>query len=149
MEQIRKLCPDPVIYDIEYMCRFPEGSGSLLDTSLLQFYIPSSEIVFRDYFMGIDFGRTKDGTVITVIGRMSDSKIYLCEIISLHNLEYSKQLEIIKNTYEKYHPLCVYGDNGGLGNPLMEQLNKEVSSRIKGFNFTVSSKTPAYEYLRT
>ena len=148
IDQLRKLCPDENIFRIEYMCQFPEGSGQLIDSRLLQFYVPSSDLFFVDYFIGIDFARTNDGTSICVLGRDRDGKCYLCDLIDLHNTEYQIQIDVIKSVYEKYRPICVYGDNGGLGNPLVEKLNKEVSQRIKGFNFTSTSKTPAYEYLR-
>ena len=42
----------------------------------------------------------------------------------------------------------VYCDAGGLGSPLVEQLNKTVSARIKPFNFTATSKPQSYEYFR-
>ena len=42
----------------------------------------------------------------------------------------------------------MYGDAGGLGSPIMEELNKKVSTRIKPFNFTSINKTDAYEYFR-
>lgn len=99
----------------------------MIDSRLIQFYVPSSDLFFVDYFIGIDFARTNDGTSICVIGRDKDGKCYLCKIIVLHDTEYQVQIDIIKEVYEKYHPICVYGDNGGLGNPLVEKLNKEVS----------------------
>ena len=50
--------------------------------------------------------------------------------------------------FNKYHPKLMYGDAGGLGNPLMEQLHCKVSARIKPFTFNGTNKTACYEYFR-
>lgn len=41
----------------------------------------------------------------------------------MHNMPYEEQIGIATRTYRKYLPKLMYGDAGGLGNPLMEQLN--------------------------
>ena len=41
-----------------------------------------------------------------------------------------------------------YVDAVGIGSPIAEFANKQVSAKIKGFNWTVASKTPAYENMR-
>lgn len=50
--------------------------------------------------------------------------------------------------FQKYKPRLFLGDAGGLGSPLMEQLNRTVSTRIQGFTFTSTNKTDCYEYFR-
>ena len=146
LEQLHKLIPDPIQFSIEFECSFADSSNDFLSPNLLQFY--NDDVKLEDFFIGVDWARSGDGTAITVLGRTKESKIYLLDLCTLHNVEYEKQINFVKEIFRKYNPKAMYGDAGGLGSPIMEELNKKVSSRIKPFNFTSANKTDAYEYLR-
>ena len=146
LEQLHKLIPDPIQFSIEFECSFADSSNDFLSPSLLQFY--NDDVKFEDFFIGVDWARSGDGTAITVLGRTKESKIYLLDLCTLHNVEYEKQINFVKEIFKKYNPKAMYGDAGGLGSPIMEELNKKVSTRIKPFNFTSTNKTDAYEYFR-
>ena len=146
LEQLHKLIPDPIQFSIEFECSFADSSNDFLSPSLLQFY--NDDVKFEDFFIGVDWARSGDGTAIVALGRTKESKIYLLDLCTLHNVEYEKQINFVKEIFKKYNPKAMYGDAGGLGSPIMEELNKKVSSRIKPFNFTSANKTDAYEYLR-
>ena len=146
LEQLHKLIPDPVQFSIEFECSFADSSNDFLSPSLLQFY--ADDVKFEDYFIGVDWARSGDGTAIVALGRTKESRVYLLDLCTLHNVEYEKQINFVKEIFKKYSPKAMYGDAGGLGNPIMEELNKKVSARIKPFTFTSANKTAAYEYLR-
>ena len=146
LEQLHKLIPDPIQFSIEFECSFADSSNDFLSPNLLQFY--NDDVKLEDFFIGVDWARSGDGTAITVLGRTKESRIYLIDLCTLHNVEYEKQINFVKEIFKKYNPKAMYGDAGGLGSPIMEELNKKVSSRIKPFNFTSANKTDAYEYLR-
>ena len=146
LEQLHKLIPDPIQFSIEFECSFADSSNDFLSPSLLQFY--NDDVKFEDFFIGVDWARSGDGTAIVALGRTKESKIYLLDLCTLHNVEYEKQINFVKEIFRKYNPKAMYGDAGGLGSPIMEELSKKVSSRIKPFNFTSANKTDAYEYLR-
>lgn len=146
LEQLHKLIPDPIQFSIEFECSFADSSNDFLSPSLLQFY--NDDVKFEDFFIGVDWARSGDGTAIVALGRTKESRIYLIDLCTLHNVEYEKQINFVKEIFKKYNPKAMYGDAGGLGNPIMEELNKKVSTRIKPFNFTSANKTDAYEYLR-
>ena len=146
LEQLHKLIPDPIQFSIEFECSFADSSNDFLSPSLLQFY--NDDVKFEDFFIGVDWARSGDGTAITVLGRTKESKIYLIDLCTLHNVEYEKQINFVKEIFRKYNPKAMYGDAGGLGSPIMEELSTKVSARIKPFNFTSTNKTDAYEYLR-
>ena len=146
LEQLHKLIPDPIQFSIEFECSFADSSNDFLSPSLLQFY--NDDVKFEDFFIGVDWARSGDGTAIVALGRTKESKIYLLDLCTLHNVEYEKQINFVKEIFRKYNPKAMYGDAGGLGSPIMEELNKKVSARIKPFNFTSTNKTDAYEYLR-
>ena len=146
LEQLHKLIPDPTQFAIEFECSFADSSNDFLSPNLLQFY--NDDVKLEDFFIGVDWARSGDGTAIVALGRTKESKIYLLDLCTLHNVEYEKQINFVKEIFRKYNPKAMYGDAGGLGNPIMEELNKKVSIRIKPFNFTSANKTDAYEYLR-
>ena len=146
LEQLHKLIPDPIQFSIEFECSFADSSNDFLSPSLLQFY--NDDVKFEDFFIGVDWARSGDGTAIVALGRTKESKIYLLDLCTLHNVEYEKQINFVKEIFKKYHPKAMYGDAGGLGSPIMEELSTKVSARIKPFNFTSTNKTGAYEYLR-
>ena len=147
IERLKQLCPDPNIFDIEYRCQFASSSGSLIDTSLLQSYVDIKDPII-EYYIGVDWARTSDGTSISILGRDKNDINYLIDVINIHNVDYDRQINVVKETFLKYQPKMVYCDAGGLGSPLVEQLNKTVSARIKPFNFTSTSKPQSYEYFR-
>lgn len=146
LEQLHKLIPDPIQFSIEFECSFADSSNDFLSPNLLQFY--NDDVKLEDFFIGVDWARSGDGTAIVALGRTKESKIYLLDLCTLHNVEYEKQINFVKEIFRKYNPKAMYGDAGGLGSPIMEELNKKVSTRIKPFNFTSANKTDAYEYLR-
>ena len=146
LEQLHKLIPDPTQFAIEFECSFADSSNDFLSPNLLQFY--NDDVKLEDFFIGVDWARSGDGTAIVALGRTKESKIYLLDLCTLHNVEYEKQINFVKEIFRKYNPKAMYGDAGGLGSPIMEELNKKVSTRIKPFNFTSANKTDAYEYLR-
>ena len=146
LEQLHKLIPDPIQFSIEFECSFADSSNDFLSPNLLQFY--NDDVKFEDFFIGVDWARSGDGTAIVAIGRTKESRVYLIDLCTLHNVEYEKQINFVKEIFRKYNPKAMYGDAGGLGSPIMEELNKKVSTRIKPFNFTSANKTDAYEYLR-
>lgn len=146
LEQLHKLIPDPIQFSIEFECSFADSSNDFLSPNLLQFY--NDDVKLEDFFIGVDWARSGDGTAIVALGRNKESKIYLLDLCTLHNVEYEKQINFVKEIFRKYNPKAMYGDAGGLGSPIMEELNKKVSTRIKPFNFTSTNKTDAYEYLR-
>jgi phage FluMu gp28-like protein len=114
----------------------------------LVFVTPSGDEKFVEYFMGADWARTSDGTSIVVIGRRKDGTMRLVDLLNLHNTEYHKQIEVAKQMFKKYMPKLFYGDATGLGHPIMEQLNRECSARIKPFVFNHQNKNQSYEYFR-
>ena len=146
LEQLHKLIPDPIQFSIEFECSFADSSNDFLSPSLLQFYNDDAKL--EDFFIGVDWARSGDGTAIVVLGRTKESRVYLIDLCTLHNVEYEKQINFVKEIFKKYNPKAMYGDAGGLGSPIMEELRKKVSARIKPFNFTSANKTDAYEYLR-
>lgn len=146
IDKLHELIPDPKQFACEFECQFLDGQGQLLDTNLIQAVdeLPKS----LEYFIGADWGRYHDASALVVVGRATNGKLYLVDLVQMHNMPYEQQIGMATSLFNKYHPKLMYGDAGGLGNPLMEQLHQKVSARIKPFTFNGSNKTACYEYFR-
>ena len=146
INSLKTLCPDPDVFKQEYECIFSDVYGQMIDINLLDYY--NNDIKSQDgIFFSADIGRTHDKTSI-VISKVIKDNIYIDDIITLNKCEYQKQLDIFKNLNEKYKFNSGYIDQGGIGSAVAEFTNKNISSKIKGFNFTSVNKTPAYENVR-
>lgn len=145
IEALKSLCPDPAIFAQEYLCQFANSNISLIDTDLIKTFdtLPN----MNDYFIGVDFGRVNDYTSISVVGRDRENKLYLIDLTTIKNTEFSKQLDVIKAKFTQYQPKLLFGDSGGLGLPLCEELSK-FNSRCKPFFFTAKSKPEAFSYFK-
>lgn len=146
IEKLRELVPDPRQFAAEFECQFLDSSGCLLDTSLLQAVdeLPKN----LEWFLGADWARSKDGSALVAVGRAKDGKLYMADLETMRQTPYAEQIGHAIQFFKKYKPTEFLGDAGGLGSPLMEQLNRTVSTRIKGFQFTAANKTDTYEYFR-
>lgn len=146
IDSLRSLCSDPDIFAQEYECCFSSEFGSMLDTECLQFYDEDISKYDAAYFSA-DIGRTHDRTSIVIVKQKKDIS-YVDDIIQLSKCEYQQQLDIFKNLNDKYKFVGGYIDAGGIGSAVAEFANKQISVKIKPFQFTSSNKTPAYETLR-
>lgn len=143
---IKSLCPDSETFEQEYCCKFLNEYGSMIDTNVIDWY--EDENINGTTFFGMDVGSTGDRSVITVCKQIKD-KTYLDDVIIMNKVSYEEQLEIVKQTNERYKFKSGYVDKTGIGDSLSEFISKQVNSNIKGLNFTSANKTPMYEYLRS
>lgn len=146
IDSLHTLCQDPDIFRQEYECCFSNEYGAMLDTQILDYY--DEEMTDYDgIYFSADIGRTHDKSAI-VITKTKKDLIYVDDIILLHKCEYQKQLDIFKELNEKYKFTGGYIDAGGIGSAVAEFANKQISVKIKPYNFTGTNKTPAYEAIR-
>lgn len=96
----------------------------------------------------MDIGSTSDKTAIADIVELPDNTLLVADIAMLHKASYEHQLQILKEKHEKMHYKAGYIDQNGIGSALSEFATKQVSSLIRGYTWTSSNKTPAYENLR-
>lgn len=147
LEGLHSLCPDPDKFAQEYECKWLSDFGSFIDPELLVFADkPSGKVVGR--FCGYDVGGTGDRTAIATIDELEDGTYFLDDIVVLRKTPYTEQLTILKQLHSKNNWLAGYVDSQGIGNPIAEFANKQVSARIKGFAWSASNKTPVLEHCR-
>lgn len=66
----------------------------------------------------------------------------------LWKTSYEDQLKTLKELYAKRHWNAGYIDANGIGSAVAEFASKQISTKMKGFIWTGTNKTPAYESLR-
>lgn len=147
IEELKKLCPDPLVWKMEYEAQFADEFGSFIDTSLLEFHSSSDKPVAT--FAGYDVARSGDKSAIVVAEQQPDKTFFVKDITMLANMKYAEQLEVVSSLFNQQRWNGAYVDACGLGGPVAEHLHDKVSARIKPFTWNENNKTQAYEHLRS
>ena len=93
IEELKKLCPDPLVWKMEYEAQFADEFGSFIDTTLLQF--ENIEDKSNERYVGFDVARSSDNSAIVDVQKIGD-KFYVDDILLLHNAKYQTQLDVFK-----------------------------------------------------
>ncbi|SMO77157.1 Mu-like prophage FluMu protein gp28 [Balnearium lithotrophicum] len=138
----------------EYLVEFIDEADSVLPYELIQkCEMPKEEIILPDLreakgnlYCGIDVGRRKDLTVITVVEKLGDV-LYVRRIEELKKKPFREQIEIISH----YAKFCrrVAVDETGLGMQLAEELKENFGSKVIPVYFSAKTKEELAEKLRT
>lgn len=147
IEELRQLCPDTDLYEQEYMCRFAADFSSLIDPNILDFDDPAEKPVAR--WCGMDIGSKSDRTAIVTLAQLPDLTYFVEDVVILNKATYADQLQILKDLHTRNNYVAGFIDQNGIGGPIAEFATKQVSAKIKGYTWTASNKTPAYEELRS
>ena len=146
IQSLKTLCPDKDVFAQEYECQFLSEYGSLIDVSLIDYYddLPTGNIT---NYLGMDIGSRSDRSAIVILRKIGEV-VYLDDIVVLNKMEYNQQLQMVKEIHNINKFNGGYIDETGIGSAFAEFVKKNVSSKINGFTFTGSNKTPMYEKLR-
>ena len=147
IEQLRLMCPDPDIFNQEYMCQFLDAFETFIDTSLLEFGEPPKEC--EASYAGYDVARTSDKSAIVDLKRLKDGTFFVADAAVMSSVKYSDQIDVFKQLNAKNKWKAGYVDAVGLGGPIAEQIRDTVNARIKPYVWTAANKSPAYEKLRS
>ena len=146
IQQLERLVGDPEVFDIEYRCKFADSWSQMIDLRLLDWYdeLPAGASAA---YLGMDVGSTSDRTALVTLRQLQD-EFYVDDIIVMHKASYESQMSTVKHAHETNRYQSGYVDQNGIGSALAEFITKQVSSRLKGYTWTVANKTPAYEAVR-
>lgn len=129
------------------MCRFADEYGALIDPALLQFYdVPPADFVGK--YVGVDVGSSHDNTAIVTACQRPDGSLFIDDAVVLHRTDYQRQLEVLKELNQRHCWAGGFVDSVGIGGPIAEFANKQVSARIGAWAWTAQNKPPAYENFR-
>ena len=144
--ELEKLVGDQEVFDIEYRCKFADSWSSMIDLKLLDWYdeLPTGA---KTAYLGMDVGSTSDRTALVTLKELLGT-FYVDDIVVMHKASYESQMSIVKQLHEREKYTSGYIDQNGIGSALAEFVSKQISSRLRGFTWTGTNKTPSYEALR-
>jgi phage FluMu gp28-like protein len=136
LEEMVEQMPE-LIYDQEILAKFIEGGGTVFKNFEARLANCLEEPKAGHlYSIGVDLGRTVDFTVITV-GDLSTNTVVYIERFNKTSWDFIKGR--IKDVCMKYNRGTVYIDSSGAGDPIYEDLAKEMP--IYGIDFKMQNKT--------
>ena len=96
------------------------------------------------YSIGIDLGRKHDATVMSVIDIDTASQIALYRFVGK---DWELQKKTLSELLVKWHPAHIWADCTGVGQPVVEDLQKTCPYKITPFVLTPVSKPPLIQNL--
>ena len=136
----------------ETECEFLDEVNAFItyDTILgcVEDYVPAKPSDGGPVYMGVDFGRYRDSTVIVGVAKTSDGRLRICYLEEMCGQSFEEQLRVIGKAVEALRPQRVAVDSTGMGAPLAETLSKTVPGLMK-VTITSNIKTTLVTNLRS
>lgn len=143
IEEMRRGLPER-IFAQEIQAAFLEDAGGVfrrvMDAATSVTCEPESG---HQYIFGVDWGRTNDFTVISVIDATDKRMVYLDRF---NQIDYRIQVSRLKALVDRYKPDAIVAESNSMGGPLVEQLQWE-DMPVQPFQTTNSSKAAAIDGL--
>lgn len=153
------------MYDLdfrqEYCCDFTADEMAMFPRELIEPCVDETlkSIIYTEsqnpFFMGIDFAKKVDSTVITLVELNKDKLIITRHVKELKSMPYetdnpmspSQLLEITK-LYKNFKPQRIKMDSTGVGVKLEEDLTRKFGSIVEGVRFGMIEKEALITNLR-
>jgi len=143
-----QLAGDPARWKREMLCEWTEDLNVWLPTSLITLaqdsaleYLPATEIHEGKFYIGVDFGKHSDHSVVAALDKQGDH-LYLvhCQQFPLET-SYGAVIGYIKRLQDNWRSVrAVYCDKTGVGEYVVEDMQKGGINNVTGINFTEPSK---------
>jgi len=148
VEMIEKqLAGDPSRWKREMLCEWAEDLNIWLPTSLITLsqnsdleYVPSTYRNRGEFYVGVDFGKHADFSVVAVVDKRDDLLLIHCHQFPLET-SYGAVIGYIRRIQDNWLTVrAVYADKTGVGEYIVEDMQKGGLRNVTGINFTVDSK---------
>lgn len=96
-----------------------------------------------EYVIGVDWGKHADFTALAVLNTGRRALVHLDRF---NQIDYAVQVSRLKGLCGRFHPVAVIAESNSMGEPLVEQLQRE-GLPVQPFQTTNASKTVAIESL--
>ncbi|OQA96948.1 MAG: Terminase-like family protein [Chloroflexi bacterium ADurb.Bin222] len=132
------------IYQQEYEALFLDDAGGVfrkvMAAATLQ---PAPPSAGRQYVMGVDWGKSNDFTVLTVLDAGSGEMVCMDRF---NRIDYAVQRGRLAALAEKYRPTVILAESNAMGEPIIETLQRE-GLPVRGFVTTNATKAQIIEGL--
>ncbi len=147
IEAAKRALPER-IFAQEYMAVFLEDAGGVFRkvTDAARAVAQEHRLPEHEYCMGVDLARRMDFTVCSVIDRSLPvpENVYMDRF---NEIDWQFQVGRIKATAERFGVSAVIVDQTGVGDPIVEQLQRDLPGIVAGYQFTNATKAVAVESL--
>lgn len=96
-----------------------------------------------NYVMGVDFARSNDFTVLTVVDLNTHELVYLDRF---NQVDYAVQVGRLRACYERFRPHVIIAEQNSMGGPLVETLQQQ-GLPVQGFVTTNATKVQIVDSL--
>ena len=140
----------------EYLSEFVEDVDTWLTQSLIVSCIDSQLVPYdfsaqpkAEFYMGVDFGKEQDFSVILVIEKKGST----IQVVHVHRFplhtEYASVIGYVKSLQDRWKTIrAIYADITGVGNYIVEDMTRSGIYNVNGITFTVQSKEEMATILR-
>jgi len=149
VEMIEKqLAGDPARWRREMLCEWTEDLNVWLPTSLITLsqdsaleYLDATEPARGEFYIGVDFGKHQDYSVVAVLNkRVNHIHLIHCHQFALET-SYGAVIGYIKRLQDNWKNIrVVYADKTGVGDYIVEDMQRGGLRNVEGVNFTETSK---------
>jgi len=156
IEEMRQSIPAER-FQREFESKFVEDIDAWLTQSLITSCIDANLQPYEfhdqpqgDFYVGVDFGKQQDYSVVVVVQKFANSLIKLVHVHRFPlNTEYASVIGYIKSLQDRWKTVnAVYGDVTGVGNYIVEDMVHSGITNVTGVTFTVASKEDMATVLR-
>ncbi|MDH5363513.1 MAG: terminase family protein [Aigarchaeota archaeon] len=144
----KQLAGDPARWKREMLCEWTEDLNVWLPTSLITLaqdstldYLSAAAPLKGEFYIGVDFGKHVDFSVVAVIEKLN-GHLYLrhCHQFPLET-SYGAVIGYMKRLQDNSRNVwAVYADKTGVGDYIVEDMERGGLRNVTGINFTDASK---------
>lgn len=144
IEAMRRTMPE-LIFAQEVLAEFLEDAGGVFRrvvesaTATAQ----QSAVDGHEYIIGVDWGKSADFTVLTVLDTTTNEVVALDRF---NQIDYTVQVGRLKAMAERFRPYSIIAEKNSIGEPLIEQLYRE-GLPVQPFQTTNATKATAIDAL--
>ncbi|MCP4567969.1 MAG: hypothetical protein GY841_10355 [FCB group bacterium] len=144
IEAARGVLPERV-YEQEYLAQFLDDAGGVFRgvMSAATATPQDTPIDKHQYVIGVDWGKSNDFTVLTIVDLDTREVVYLDRF---NQIDYVVQAGRLTALYELFQPTTMIVEKNSIGEPLIERLQRD-GLPITPFNTTNASKAAAIDAL--
>lgn len=124
-------------YRQEYLAAFEEDVGTVFPHARRQATGALEEPQGKDCVIGVDWGKHRDASVFVVLDVARSTVVALDRQLQV---DYTLQMGRLAALVERWRPRMVVAEMNSAGDPLVEQLRRDLPCPVEGFLTTAASK---------
>ena len=114
------------VFSQEYLAEFLslEGAGVFRGVDAVSYLEPQPPLEGHQYVFGVDWGRSNDFTVVSVLDASTCQQV---AVDRFTQLDWEFQAERLHRWADLYHPRAIVAETNAMGNPIVERLSQGYS----------------------